>query len=171
MTDDQQLEFRRCYEANFAAVYRYVAARERDRAEVGDVVSEVFAVAWRRRSASPAIADERLWLLGVARRVLADHWRSGSRRRRLALRLAAEPVAGAGLSDDELVERVDAAMSVLGEREREALRLVAWDDLSRIEAAEVLGCSVNALNLRIHRALRRLSKELGGTGASGREGR
>jgi RNA polymerase sigma factor (sigma-70 family) len=171
MTDDQQLEFRRCYEANFASVYRYVAARERDRAEVGDVVSEVFAVAWRRRNERPALADERLWLLGVARRVLADHWRSGSRRRRLFLRLAAEPVAGAEPSDGELAERVEAAMSALGERDREALRLVAWDDLTRAEAAEVLGCSVNALNVRIHRALRRLSKELGGAGTPGREGR
>jgi DNA-directed RNA polymerase specialized sigma24 family protein len=37
---------------------------------------------------------------------------------------------------------------------------VYWEDLSRSEIAEVLGLSVNAVNVRHHRALDRLSGAL-----------
>ncbi len=41
-----------------------------------------------------------------------------------------------------------AAMDRLRPADREALRLVLWDDLSHADAAAVLGCSVNAFELR-----------------------
>ncbi len=162
MTEGEEAEFRRCYEANFAAVYRYVSARERDRSEVGDIVADIFAVAWRRRADRPTGADERLWLLGVARRTLADHRRSAGRRKRLVTRISLQPALAPRTTDPDLTARLEEAMALLGERDREALRLLAWDDLSRADAAQLLGCSVTALNVRVHRALRRLSNELGG---------
>jgi RNA polymerase sigma-70 factor (ECF subfamily) len=165
MSGDDEAAFRRLYKDNVAVVYRYVAARHRasaERADVADVVADVFAVAWRRRSDRPTGTDERFWLFGVARRVLADHRRSDQRRRRLFLRIVAQPPAPGAASgvDGELAHRLDTAMSRLRENDREALRLVAWDDLSRSEAAAAIGCSVNALNIRVHRALKRLSAEL-----------
>ena len=58
-----------------------------------DVVADVFLIAWRRRAELP---EEPLpWLLGTARRVLANHARGQSRRVRLRDRLAAEPVMAA----------------------------------------------------------------------------
>jgi RNA polymerase sigma-70 factor (ECF subfamily) len=165
--------FRRLYEDNVAAVYRYVAGRQRnpgERADIADVVADVFAVAWRRRSDRPAGATERFWLFGVARRVLADHWRSDRRRRRLWLRMAAQPsgLATPGGTDSEMTEQLEAALGRLKEKDREVLRLVAWDELDRTEAADAMGCSVNAFNIRLHRALRRLSTELGPLETAGR---
>jgi RNA polymerase sigma-70 factor (ECF subfamily) len=43
-------------------------------------------------------------------------------------------------------------MSALRPADREALRLVLWDELSHAEAAAVLGCSPNAFELRYRRA-------------------
>ncbi len=51
---------------------------------------------------------------------------------------------------------ISSAFSALSPRDQEALRLIYWEGLSRSDAADVLGCSVNALNVRIHRALARL---------------
>jgi RNA polymerase sigma-70 factor (ECF subfamily) len=48
----------------------------------------------------------------------------------------------------------------LSERDREALMLVAWDGLEHREAAIVMGCSTGALTVRVHRARRRLAREL-----------
>jgi RNA polymerase sigma-70 factor (ECF subfamily) len=158
---DEEAAFRHTYEANFEVVHRYVGARLDDRAEVADVVADVFAVAWRRRADRPAGTEELPWLLGVARRVLADHRRASTRRMRLVARVAAQPAAAPRSTDDDLAEQLEGAMAVLGERDREALRLVAWDDLSHADAARVLGCSLNALNVRVHRALRRLERALG----------
>ena len=40
----------------------------------------------------------------------------------------------------------------LPEISREILRLVAWENLSLTEAADVAGCSVPAATMRLHRA-------------------
>ena len=68
--------FTELYENNFDRVYAYVARRVRDRDQAEDVTAEVFHQAlanlgrfeWR---GSPFIA----WLLGIAAKVLASHWR------------------------------------------------------------------------------------------------
>jgi RNA polymerase sigma-70 factor (ECF subfamily) len=161
-------DFRRLYLAHFELVHRYVANRRRDASDVGDVVAEVFAVAWRRRDDLPGDEGrQRAWLLGVARRVLADHRRSDRRRRQLVERLEGEAEARARrrasrASDSEgaLAARLENALGCLSERDQELLRLLAWDELPRADVAAALGCTVNALNIRVHRALRRLARQL-----------
>ncbi len=53
-----------------------------------------------------------------------------------------------------------AAFAALRERDREVLRLVAWDGLDAAEAAEVLGVTRLAFTVRLHRARRRLERAL-----------
>ncbi|MGO9198421.1 MAG: RNA polymerase sigma factor [Acidimicrobiales bacterium] len=162
MTGDEQVQFRRLYDDNVDAVYRYVENRRREHSDVGDVVAEVFAVAWRRRNDKDAAPSSRAWLIGVARRVVADHRRGDARRSRLVTKLSQRPVPP--LPDDSspttLHDRLAAAIAKLAPRDQELLRLLAWDELSRAEAAAVLGCSINAVNVRLHRALKRLSRAL-----------
>lgn len=160
----EEAEFRALYEAQFEPVYAYFARRVADRETVSDLVSNVFLVAWRRLAALPESAHERkLWLFGVARRVLADSRKAERRRVRLSDRLQNALVAvatpawpqGRLVSDTEV--RLAAALDGLRPADREALMLVAWDRLSEAEAAAVLGCSVNAFAIRIHRARKRLA--------------
>lgn len=159
-TEDPR-DFREFYEENVAAVYRYIWRRLPPpvRDEVSDGVVEVFAVAWRRWPAPPA-GHEQTWLLAVARRVVSDHLRAHSRRTRLVTRIAAQPESTSVYIDRTTSKTVQNALSRLSERDRELIRLIAWDDLSRDEAALVMGCSVGALNTRLHRALRRLERAL-----------
>jgi RNA polymerase sigma-70 factor (ECF subfamily) len=44
--------------------------------------------------------------------------------------------------------------------QRELLALVAWEELHSRQIATVLGCSTNAVRIRLHRARRRLAVEL-----------
>jgi predicted DNA-binding protein (UPF0251 family) len=53
-----------------------------------------------------------------------------------------------------------AALASLRPKEREALQLVLWDELSHTEAAAVLGCTVNAFELRYRRARNRVRDAL-----------
>ena len=55
---------------------------------------------------------------------------------------------------------MDAQRRRLGERDREALLLVAWEGFSVAEAAVVLGCSRGAFAVRLHRARRKLGQRL-----------
>src|SRR5690349_25142851 len=48
--------------------------------DAADVVAETYVIAWRRMDELPHGEAGRLWLYGVARRVLANH-RRGERRR------------------------------------------------------------------------------------------
>ena len=52
------------------------------------------------------------------------------------------------------------AFSALGERDREALRLVAWEGLALAGAARAAGVSRAAFAMRLHRARRRLAAHL-----------
>jgi RNA polymerase sigma-70 factor (ECF subfamily) len=66
---------------------------------------------------------------------------------------AGEP---APVGDSALAE----AFNALSERDREILRLVAWEGLSLDDAATVLGCSAVACRVRYHRAKSRLASRL-----------
>jgi RNA polymerase sigma-70 factor, ECF subfamily len=136
-------------------------AGDRERFErAKDVAAETFLVAWRRLDDVPA--EPRLWLFGVARKVIAGQFRSETRRDALAARLQGE------LQDDladlagSLAERdaVVSAFLALREADRDVLLLVAWDGLSPAEAAKVLGVTRLAFTVRLHRARRRLEREL-----------
>jgi RNA polymerase sigma-70 factor (ECF subfamily) len=57
-------------------------------------------------------------------------------------------------------DEVLAAFAALRERDREVLRLVAWDGLTPAEAASVLDVTRLAFSVRLHRARRRLQHAL-----------
>lgn len=133
------------------------ALRRSDGETAQDVVAETFLVAWRRLDVVP---DDALpWLYGVARRVLANQRRADSRRDALARRLAVHTEVSdrqSEVGDASLLR----ALARLPEASREALLLVAWDGLDRGRAAAALGCRPARLRVRLHRARRRLAREL-----------
>jgi RNA polymerase sigma-70 factor (ECF subfamily) len=153
--------FELCFRAHHAEVLAYALRRLDDRARADDVAAETFAIAWRRRDALPA--DPIPWLIGIARNVIRNQHRSGRRRARLHARLIDEAATGRTRDPaDALAERtaILTALEQLGEREREVLRLVAWEGLDGRRAAAALGCSRGAYAIRLHRARRRLAKAL-----------
>jgi len=150
-------------------VLGYAIRRTDDRAAAEEAVSETFLIAWRRLDAVPA--DALPWLLGVARKVLANQRRAARRRAPdgplVPLEAVADPVPGAAVADvvaDR--EAFAAAFASLSASDREALALVNWDGLSPREAATVLDCTPATFYLRLHRARRRLLKELEARGHS-----
>lgn len=169
MSTEAHVHFEQLWSEHGRAVLRYAQRRVADE-DVDDVVSEVFVVAWRRIEEVPAFALP--WLLTVARGVAANARRAQRRRLALGLRLAEREVAHhrdpdrsapspptsspAGAGDGAL----HAALAQLSESDREALTLIAWEDLSRVEAAQALGCTRAALAVRLHRARRRLKTAL-----------
>jgi RNA polymerase sigma-70 factor (ECF subfamily) len=144
------------FEALFRAHYGRVLSYARRRAPAAvadDVVAETFLIAWRRLESVPS--DELPWLFGVARRVLANQRRRDATQERMALRVAGAPVADEP-RDLVLDPELALAFSQLGERDRELLRLIAWEGLSPAEAGQVLGWSAVGARARLHRARTRL---------------
>ena len=157
MTDTERFEA--LFRAHRPQVLAY-ARRRVDAATAEDVVADAFLVCWRRLDDVPSEALP--WLLGVARRCLANRVRGDARRSALIERAAGAEIATGGDPAEALGERerVLAAFSGLSERDREVLALVAWEGLDVAGAATAMGCSKTALKVRLHRARRRLAARL-----------
>jgi RNA polymerase sigma-70 factor, ECF subfamily len=133
------------------------ALRRTDPTTAEDAVAEAFVIAWRRLADVPERPLP--WLLGVARRVLANQRRGDRRRRALVDHLRVRESALAA-PEGAPESRALAALASVGERDREALLLHAWDGLDHAEAGTVMGCSAAAFAVRLHRARRRFEREL-----------
>lgn len=167
---DAEARFEACFRAHYADVLAYALRRLGERGAAEDVAAQTFAVAWRRMSALPA--DPLPWLFGVARHVVQNETRSARRRSRLLARITRQHVPGTSPDPAaSLAERsaIVAALGRLAEGQREVLRLAAWEGMDARRAAAVLGCSRSAYTLRLHRARRRLAKELATSGHVGDE--
>jgi len=151
--------FQEIYLAHAGAVLTYARRRGLSAGDAEDVVAEVFLVAWRRRERLPA--EPTGWLLGVARRVLANRQRGEGRRGALVEKLRhgsrPDPEAPVTDEDDPAIRR---ALASLGAADRELLELLAWDSLTRAQIAAVFGVSTGTIAVRIHRARRKLAAAL-----------
>jgi RNA polymerase sigma-70 factor, ECF subfamily len=162
-------QFERIFNACHSRVLGYAIRRTDDRQAAEDAVSETFLIAWRRFDSVPA--DALPWLLGVARKVLANQRRAAGRRAPggpiVPLDAVADPDPRAAVADLVADRQAFAdAFAALGPGDREVLALVNWDGLAPGEAAKVLDCTPATFYLRLHRARRRLLKELEARGHS-----
>ncbi|MCO5991956.1 RNA polymerase sigma factor [Actinoallomurus rhizosphaericola] len=159
--DERRRRFAEIYAACHDPVLGYVMRRAENGHDAADVLAETFLIAWRRLDDVPAGDGARPWLYGVARRVLANHRRGERRRSALGDRLRAElgPVIRPA-EDRDGSGAVAEAFRGLSEDDRELLSLVGWEGLDAGEIATVLGCSRNAVRIRLHRARKRFARAL-----------
>ncbi|WP_232828876.1 RNA polymerase sigma factor [Kribbella monticola] len=158
-----EARFRELFESHFRELLGYALRRSGSPDDAADVVAETMLVAWRRVDEVPVDGTARLWLYGVARRVLANHRRGVLRRDRLGERLRLR-LREATSDLTELVDSQTAvrqAMDQLSDTDRELIRLTSWEDLDPKEAAVVLGVPARVVRTRLHRARSRLKKLLG----------
>lgn len=157
--------FRALYDAHYGAVAAYARRRVATDADAQDVVSETFAIAWRRMPEVPDADAALPWLYGVARRVLANQRRGNQRRADLSARLRFHGEVSEDIEDQVVAgaERtlVLSALSRLRRSDQELLRLAVWEELPHRDIAGVIGCSDSSVAVRLHRARTRLGREIG----------
>ena len=147
-------EYEAMYREHYGDLLRFVARRAQP-AQVDDIVGETFLAAWRKRAKLPV--EVRPWLFATARNAMLNADRGIRRRQALAVRVAEQPQAGhdpARHADARL--DLAAAWKQLTGTDQEVLALVAWDGLTDVQAATVLGCSASAFRMRLSRARVRL---------------
>jgi len=148
----KESQFEELVRQNAPAVAAYLRRRiyPLDLSDVDDVLAETLVTTWRRFDAIPKDA-ELPWMLGVARRTLANTKRAAERKSRrdrqvsLPATPSAESLAVADLS-------LAAALSHLSDDEREILLASVWDGLEVADLAALYEISHNAAALRLSRA-------------------
>lgn len=164
VTADQR--FRELYQRYQRPVLGYFLRRT-DATLARDGAADTFLVAWRRIDDVPDGERALLWLLGVARKVLANQRRSRDR-----FRAVGEKLAGLGDSPIPTPEAIvvrraeDEAMlqavARLRPEDQELLRLATWEEFPHADIAEILGTSPHAVGQRLYRITKRLARELRG---------
>jgi RNA polymerase sigma-70 factor (ECF subfamily) len=157
-----------------AMLQRRIDPRLNLRLDPEEILSEAFLQARRRWSAYQQTPNMRPypWLYRITLDCLIEAWRRETRGRRDLHREMPMPDAtsaqlGLGLvhlgtspsealAREELVNRVQQALGLLKETDREILWMRHHDQLAFAEAADVLGVTENTATVRYTRALRRL---------------
>lgn len=141
--------------AHLGAVAAY--ARRRGSRDADAVAAEVMTIAWRRLSDVPR-DDPRPWLYATARNVV----RADARRSARAVGYGADEPEDLAPPPElpELDPALSEALRSLSRLDREALLLVAWEDLTPAQAARSLGINATAFRVRLLRARRRLRARL-----------
>jgi RNA polymerase sigma-70 factor (ECF subfamily) len=156
--------FHAVVDRHFDAVAAFIARRVGpDIAE--DLAQETFVTAFRRRHRFDArFESARPWLLGIANKTIAGHRRAERRQLELYRRAAAVPPPHADAPaalDPDLFD----GLKALARRDRDALLLHVWGELSYEETAAALGIPVGTVRSRINRARRKLTDHLNGARA------
>lgn len=142
-------------------LYRRLTGTADPASTADDLTADVLLIAWRRQADVPAGA-ELPWLYAVARRVLAN------------FRRRPEDVLVADLGALDAIDEADPAEIVTGDaaladawrsllpRDREVLRLVAWEGLNGAQLATALGISEGGAAAALSRARSRFEEFLAG---------
>jgi RNA polymerase sigma factor (sigma-70 family) len=146
-------------------LYAYAAYRLGPGADAEDVVSETIERALRYRSSYDASAGSPIaWMIGIARRCIADAVREQGKRVDVPVEELTDVQPDFG---PDVVARSDLrnAVGMLDERDRELIALRYGADLSAREIGALLDLRTNTVEVALHRALGKLRESLGGPGS------
>jgi RNA polymerase sigma-70 factor (ECF subfamily) len=144
-------------------VYAYVAYRIGDGPDAEDVTSETLERALRyRKSFDPRRGNPTSWLIGIARRCIADAALS-----RVPTVADVPEQAAPGQLESDALARVDLAraLEALDDRERELIALRYGADLTAKQIGELLDLKTNAVEVALHRTLRTLRTRIDAPGS------
>ncbi|MGA3160287.1 MAG: RNA polymerase sigma factor [Terracidiphilus sp.] len=149
-------------------LYRVAYSVLRNAADAEDAVQEAFVRVLRHRDTLAEVRDQRVWLIRIVWNVVLD------RKRRMKTRPETDDVAelarvlpAAGLSAEERVAaaqhhaHVLACVEQLPAKERQVLMLSAFEELTSVEIALVLGISESSVRSRLFRARNLMAGLLG----------
>lgn len=161
MTSNTHLdEIGRRMTACLSSLRRYAHALLGDRAAADDLVQDTFDRAWSHIASWRDGSDMRPWLFSIMHNLHVDQ----IRKPRLTIVSGEDEilnVAVRGMHHDNLELRdLDAALRRLPDEQREVLLLIALEEMSYAEAAEVLGISPGNVASRLSRARETLRQVL-----------
>jgi len=158
------------------ALYRVAFSVLRNAADAEDAVQEAFLRVLRHRDKLNEVRDRRVWLIRIVWNIVLD------RKRRARTRPETDDVAelarvlpSTGLSAEQVASaaqhhaRVVACVEQLPSKEREVLMLSAFEELSSVEIASVLGITESSVRSRLYRARNLMAGMLNHTRGKGGE--
>ena len=151
-------------------IYRFIG----DRTQAKDLAQEVFIRVWQSAKTYKPKAKFTTWLYRITANRCFNELKSSRRKKWFSFnrsdedgeRTFEETLADSAPSAEDLLlekersRQISDALQSLPDNQRMALVLKRYDDLSYAEIAQILGCSVSAVESLLVRAKRTLQKKL-----------
>ena len=148
-----ELDFDQLYDRHALEVYRYISRRHIGN-DAQDLTGDVFLIAFQKLNSIPA-GSELPWLYRTAWNVLANaHRKNEPIPANFDLTEIESDCADVVITNDQL----NRSWQKLPHKDREVLRLVAWEGLSGKELATTLGISEGGAGAALSRARANLRK-------------
>ncbi|MCU0787443.1 MAG: sigma-70 family RNA polymerase sigma factor [Verrucomicrobia bacterium] len=156
------------------SVFRFLSRMLGNEEDAQDLAQETFVRVYRARESFHPDRKFTTWLYTIAANLARNHLRWRARHPAVSLETSArdgDPTVGQGLvatgntpetelAFQERLATVRQAVGQLPEDLREALVLCEWEELSMVEAAEILHTTPKAVDSRLYRARRQLRERL-----------
>ena len=140
-------------------VYRWIIRIVRDSAAAEDLTVETFWRMYRARTRFNPEGNGAAWLRRIATNAALDHLRHAKRQVPLPEDLPADPAPDSAVQS-ETRQAIQHALAQLSPRLRVVAQLGLVEDEPYNEIAAALGISLNAVKIRMFRAVRVLRKKL-----------
>ncbi|TAK54904.1 MAG: RNA polymerase sigma factor [Bacteroidetes bacterium] len=150
------------FERHHVTLYNYYVRQTGDRDLSEDFVQEVFLRIMKYRHTFRGEGEFLPWMYHIARNVQIDHARKWGRETQLDEEIH-ESVDDAPAPEEHLqrlenVSLLQQALEKLSKEKREVLVLSRYQNMKYTAIAELLGCTVEVVKVRVHRAMNDLRK-------------
>lgn len=162
---DTTIEIEQLIDDYGTELYRYLWRMLGDDNEVQDCLQDTYIRAMGALARLNGNVNYRAWLYRIATNVSLTHLkrRSRSHQREIALHpflAAKDPTPVQVVTEQQLLQRVAGAIEKLPQKQRAALMLRKYQELSYTEIGTALDCSPEAARANVYQALRKLRREL-----------
>ncbi len=164
------------FDRHYVSVYNFARTMLREAGAAEEVLQETFLAVARAAKTYQAQGIFGTWLLRIVRNRCLNRLETERARREVVIDdptgivlqyPSREPSPLERASVNEQVDRVRRAMRALPDRQREAIALYAFEQMTYQEIADVLELPINTVKTLIHRARAHLAESLDGDDRQG----
>lgn len=155
-------------------LFHYLVRSLQDESDAADLAQETFAKVYQHRARFDSRQKFSTWLYAIASNLVRSRYRWRSRHRQVSLDAPQQETGvtfgermadglatpSESLESNERAEAVRRAVAGLPEELRLPLVLAEYEEKSQAEIAEILDCTVKAVETRIYRARKHLREAL-----------
>lgn len=157
--DDQAFEI--LYNRYFDPLYGFIVRRVGHAQIAEDILSDVFMKAFASRERFVWKTSFSAWLYRIAQNAITDYYRTKKSEEGLdqAEKKGVDAQAAARVDAGLLNHELEKTLETLDERDRLAITLRFYSQLSNAEIAQILGVSVNNVGVILFRSLKRCQQK------------
>ncbi|SDL03912.1 RNA polymerase sigma factor, sigma-70 family [Catalinimonas alkaloidigena] len=164
--DGEKAAFATLYQRYYPPLYRYGLKLAKDPERVQEAIQEIFSRLWNNRLQGQAVTSVRAYLYTALRRTLARsygrfwrevHWEEGTHGEP-SLELSPEDLTIEEESYRLKRDRLLAVINSLPSRQREAIYLKFYENLTHDEIAAVMDVNTQSITNLVYRAMHTLRK-------------